>query len=283
MIKITPKNISALLEKHYKKLNKKILKRFPTDCKFTIEEILKAKPKKLDEIVLWFEQLSSQKKEEYRYISIVGYENFSKKKQEYNAYDLAKELNIKSCPYCNRNYTFTVVKGDNEILRPDIDHFYDKDTYPITALSFYNLIPSCIECNRTLKRVQHFNIREYLHPYQDDFNTKAKFSHTLKSTNQIEINIETNDNRAENIIKALKIKEIYNEGYQDIVLELIQKREIYPDSYIDELLQKYEGILFNNREDILRLITCGYVNDADIHKRPLSKLIKDISEEIELI
>jgi hypothetical protein len=50
-----------------------------------------------------------------------------------------------------------------------------------------------------------------------------------------------------------------------------------------ELMQNYEGTLFKNEEDILRLITCGYVDDKDLHKRPLSKLIKDISEELELL
>ena len=41
--------------------------------------------------------------------------------------------------------------------------------------------------------------------------------------------------------------------------------------------------LFKNREDLLRLISGGYINDEDINKRPLSKLIKDISEELGLI
>ena len=73
------------------------------------------------------------------------------------------------------------------------------------------------------------------------------------------------------------------ENHKDIVAELLQKREIYSDSYIDDLLNQYEGSLFKNREDLLRLITCGYVSDEDLHKRPLSKLIKDISEELKLI
>ena len=44
---------------------------------------------------------------------------------------------------------------------------------------------------------------------------------------------------------------------------------------LDELLTKYEGTLFKNREDLQRLISGGYIND-EIGKRPLSKLIKDI-------
>jgi hypothetical protein len=82
--------------------------------------------------------------------------------------------------------------------------------------------------------------------------------------------------------KKSNISSLY-QNHKDIVVELIQNAQIYNDSYIDELMINYEGSLFKNREDLLRLITCGYISDEDLHKRPLSKLIKDISEELKLI
>ena len=45
----------------------------------------------------------------------------------------------------------------------------------------------------------------------------------------------------------------------------------------------YEGTLFKNREDLQRLISAGYVSDDEIGKRPLSKLVKDISNELGLL
>ena len=90
------------------------------------------------------------------------------------------------------------------------------------------------------------------------------------------------EQRIQNNIDDFELEDLY-QNHKDIVLELIQKREIYSDSYIDDLLGKYEGSLFKNKEDLLRLITCGYVSDEDLDKRPLSKLIKDISEELKLI
>lgn len=283
MIKIRRTNLNILRDKHYTQLMNKISSKLPSSCKYTTEKILKANPKKLDEIAQWFNTLSNYKKKKYDYIKDIGYRNFSKKKKEYNAYDLAKSLNVKACVYCNRNYTFTVTKSKKEILRPDIDHYYDKESYPILALSFYNLIPSCTECNRTLKGTTHFNINDYLHPYEDDFNTYAKFNYIYKSKDEIEIDLRTDDSRTKKVIDAFQLDTIYNEGYQDIVLELIQKREIYSDSYINDLTNQYEGTLFKNKEDLLRLITCGYVDDKDLDKRPLSKLIKDISEELGLL
>lgn len=52
--------------------------------------------------------------------------------------------------------------------------------------------------------------------------------------------------------------------------------------YIIELFDKYSGTLFSSKEELMRLITCGYISDDDINKRPLSKLIKDISEDFGL-
>ncbi len=73
------------------------------------------------------------------------------------------------------------------------------------------------------------------------------------------------------------------QNHKDIVLELIQKNAIYNESYLDELMYQYEGTLFKNREDLQRLISGGYISDEEIGKRPLSKLIKDISTELDLI
>ena len=282
MIQIRKSNLEELVQNHFDKLKSKIEDDFPNDCKYSLETILKAKPKKLDEIAKWFGDLDDKEKEKFKYINTSGYSNFSKKEKEYNAYDLTKSLNISACPYCNRNYTFTVI-NEKELLRPDIDHFYSKSLYPILALSFYNLIPSCIECNRTLKRTKDFNINTHLHPYLDDFNSSARFSYKYKQTDEIEIELKTEDSKTKKNIKDLKLEEIYNEGYTDIVQDLIEKAEIYNESYIDELYTQYEGTLFKNREDLLRHIIGGDINDEDIDKRPLSKLIKDISEELELI
>ena len=55
---------------------------------------------------------------------------------------------------------------------------------------------------------------------------------------------------------------------------------MYNESYLDELLRKYEGTFFKNKEDLLRLVSGGFINEDEINKRPLSKLIKDIMEEI---
>ena len=48
------------------------------------------------------------------------------------------------------------------------------------------------------------------------------------------------------------------------------------------LMKNYEGTLFKNREDLTRLIFGGYITDEEISDRPLSKLTKDILEQLEI-
>ena len=283
MIKIQNEHLEQYAKEHYEHLKGK-LKDFPKDCKYTLEEVITAKPEKLDEIAEW----GKDKVSEYKFM-ITKYDNFiTKEKKEYKAYDLAKKLNVNVCPYCNINSTYTVIKEDNKkITRPEFDHFYDKATHPILALSFYNLIPSCHTCNSTLKGSEAFSMKSHLNPYSDSFDEVAKFNLKIRnskfyhSVDGFDVKLETEDKRAENNIKCFELDTLY-ENHKDIVLELIQKEAIYNESYLDELLTQYEGTLFKNREDLQRLISGGYVSDDEIGKRPLSKLIKDISQELGL-
>ncbi len=78
------------------------------------------------------------------------------------------------------------------------------------------------------------------------------------------------------------MEEIY-QNHKDIVLELIQKSVMYNKSYIEELMKTYEGTLFKNEEDLLRLILGSCIANEDLDKRPLSKITKDILEQLEII
>lgn len=72
------------------------------------------------------------------------------------------------------------------------------------------------------------------------------------------------------------------EKHKDIALTYPKSHQMYNDSYIDELMKNYEGTLFKNREDLTRLIFGGYITDEEISDRPLSKLTKDILEQLEI-
>lgn len=208
------------------------------------------------------------------------YENFA---SEWNE-KIVDAIGTRTCLYCNREY---VIKYSNKTTA-ELDHFYPRSLYPFLSISFYNLIPSCKNCNSKFKGDADTFLPEnrILYPYAQKLNDNMSFKLNIKDSSFLhdkdgfKIDIKTKNDESKESKKLFKLDELYQE-HKDIVLELIQKREIYPASYIDELFTQYEGTLFKNREDVLRLITGGYIEGKDLDKRPLSKLIKDISEELE--
>lgn len=287
MVKIEIPNVDKILQDHYQGLKNK-LTGFEAYKGYSCEEIIKASPDELEKIANHWDSDSKKTHQKYEFMKI-EYKKFTRKEKNlYYAYNLAGNIHANVCPYCNINFTFTVKNNKNGISRPEFDHFYSKSKYPILALSFYNLIPSCHTCNATLKGSKEFRHETHINPYSDSFNDHAKFSLHIENSSfyhdvkGFSIEINSLDSRAKNMIKDFELESIYQK-HKTTVLELIQKTEIYDESYIDELFQRYDGILFKNREDLLRMIFDGYISDDEIRNRPLSKLIKDISEELELM
>jgi len=195
-----------------------------------------------------------------------------------HGYWLLNELNVKVCPYCNRQYTFTI---KDKKVSPELDHFYPKSKYPFLALSFYNLIPACSVCN-------HTKLEEEIdqNPYLVGFNDNSKFRMRTKDGNDnsldwaLEKEIEiyfTNTNRN---IDVFSLKEIYNE-HIDFVKEIIDKAQAYNHSYYNSLIDSYKG-LGKQEEDIDRFVWGNYLEKAEHEKRPLSKLTKDILQQLNL-
>jgi len=187
------------------------------------------------------------------------------------------DIGLQTCPYCNRAYIQSVSKRG--VVRPQIDHFFPKDKYPYLGVSFYNLIPSCSVCNGTTSKGNKNSYTDKLvSPYEiksDDF----KFSFDIESINnfppKLVEKIDIND-------EYFKLEDFYKH-HGDVVHELYTK--LYKEDtkeHFDALRKSLSGIGFDEAE-IHRFITCGYLEDEDMHKRPLSKLIKDISRELGLL
>ena len=200
-----------------------------------------------------------------------------------------KNLNISVCPYCNRNYIVNFEMQSNQIISTaELDHFFSKSEYPCFAISIYNLVPCCHTCNH-IKSNKNINICS---PLDTSINDKILFKYTPKNSDylhseedfKLECDIfeQSGENEIKNTLELFHIINIYQK-HKDLILELIQKSQIYTESYIDELLQNYQGKIFNNREDLLRLIIGVYVDEKDINKKPLSKLLIDISKSLGLL
>jgi len=204
-------------------------------------------------------------------------------------------LNLKACPYCNRNWISFVkdYKGNNNLLF-DIDHYFPKHKYPWFALSFYNLIPSCTICNQRIKGGEDLYLDDHLHPYLDDFDEIVKFNVPTNTLDiffdknvKIELEIlprppRTNSDidflRAVNFYQFFNLKNLYD-THLDYVRELLQKRIVYSQKYVDQLKKDYEG-LFQSPDEIPRMLFGNYVLPEQIHERPLAKLTKDLTEDL---
>lgn len=98
--------------------------------------------------------------------------------KEDTAYWLQRRLGLRTCPYCNANYTRASAKGR---FRADLEHFFPKSKYPYLSVTLYNLFPSCHTCNKlksdfanVLGQRKPFqkwpHATEILFPYDESFN-----------------------------------------------------------------------------------------------------------------
>lgn len=201
----------------------------------------------------------------------------------YNAYDLANNLDIATCPYCNRIYTKTVI-NPSKITRPTFDHWFPKSKYPLLALSFYNLVPSCNICNSG-KSNDPFELNTHFHPYHKsadpNFNLSYRFSFDHTNYGSFRFKIINNNVFSKKSTEAFKLEHIYK-MHEDEIVDLRQIRDVYSVDYLEMVKKK---ILLNHisDEEIYRLAFGVHIDEAKFDRRPLSKMKKDILIELGII
>lgn len=185
---------------------------------------------------------------------------------------LSRSLNIRTCPYCNRSYTFSI--NNNVKVRPEFDHFYPKANYPCLALCFYNLIPSCPMCNH-LKREQKIDLNPYLIDTDNSpISFKLKNKNEVKTAKDIKLKVVSRNGSGSKNIKVLGLQQLYDE-HKDYVKEIMDKALAYNNSYYDSLTESFRGMGLST-QDIDNRIWGTYIENSDLGKRPLSKLTHDI-------
>lgn len=86
-----------------------------------------------------------------------------------------------NCVYCNIADTDVVddnadPNADRDLKAYlDVDHFLDQARNPFFALSFYNLVPSCVICNRWVKKRAPFSLDTHVHPFHQSFDDLYRF------------------------------------------------------------------------------------------------------------
>ncbi|KZL89401.1 hypothetical protein [Clostridium magnum] len=297
MIQIINRNLQPLIENHwnhienhfknhtnsirFEDINRLCMKIEPG---FSFEMLIKANYQKLryikEKIYPRIKKIPNYNKCSEK-IKAVYNDKFSKSNSHigeynYNAIEFVDNLDISVCPYCNRNYIDTREYNNVKKSGCQIDHFYDKYSYPLLALSFYNLVPVCPSCNHT-KATKEFFVSPFDETKKTDdiitFDWEPIDSDYLQSKDDVKL-IYKCDMEMKHQFEELKLEKPYK-MHNDIIYEIIKKTQLYNNIRLLELKEDFPGIPFN-QEETIKILFGVYLDSVDYLKRPLSKLTYDI-------
>lgn len=218
---------------------------------------------------------------------IFRYDTYSKRKI---AIVILRKMNITVCPYCNRQYVFTVQSGK---VRAQLDHYYPKSRYPYLALSLYNMIPCCSICNRTKSSLDTY-ASPILYPYDEEYGYTAKFTLRLQEesnyvqvmqglSDAFEIQLDTTESQQQQSIKnqmnKLHLDELYN-NHTDYVRDIIRSKYVNTPERVNELYKSFP-LLFHSTDEVKSLLYMTQLHKEFWGKHPLSKLTHDIDQQLE--
>lgn len=198
--------------------------------------------------------------------NIFNYEAFRDNDKEWNSYAFFSKLGVNVCPYCNRQYIFTIRK-DNEdgekfkrVTAPEIDHFFPQTKYPYLACSLYNFIPSCHSCNHGKSEFGDNIIYPYDEDFGKDFPFRVKFhKDSGESDNLVDIK------NAHVFFEKIKCRGLKSTTKECRIckrtpkikasIETFHLTEIYNEHKIElnDLFERYRNYCQPKRKDILRL------------------------------
>lgn len=279
----------SLFEKYYHDISKR---RFQDEGNQTLKEVYDSKLKvllgcELEELMCGsFEELHVLKdrlgtRDDATINKLFNYKN---KFQPIIAEFFTEHIEVHTCYYCNIESINVFNTFEGAVKNGfTLDHVIAKGEYPYLALSLCNLVPSCFTCNTKLKGRKEL---ETISPTSRafDFDEKVKFKTFMNSET---LQVKSEDSFA--LLLKEDFSQIYHEYinlfeldgryeyYKYKVLEMINKRKVYPDSRIKELAK-----LTQKTEEEVKQDLFGEYLVEDLHKHPLSKLIKDISKELDL-
>jgi len=257
----------------------------------SLEKLITLRPENLKRTIrvmdIKFPELRDTSSKFYHIIYNVFISSVYNKTDRFDKFDFIKQIDVDTCPYCNRSYIYYLSKDKK--IKPELDHFYPKNVYPYLGMSFYNLIPSCQTCNGFGAKSEHDPIVENLtSPYllkDEDFEftyepVSGHILNTLLDKTSIEVKFKKN---IPGHLSIFKLNLLYAQ-HADHVIELIIKSKVkYSDTYREYLKSYAENGLVLSDHEIDRMILGNFSASNDAHLRPLAKIYQDIGKELGLI
>ena len=241
------------------------------------DNIILASPAQLEN---WVSNMKAHSKQPKRLIHMIKevlvpyYETLSAQ----FGHQLVKALDIKTCPYCNRQFihSYEALRAE----RPELDHFYPKASYPMYCLSFYNLIPACHSCNH-VKLENEIGVNPYHKAFNsrfvitDENGIKVSPSKVYElDESEIKLALDGKNNEETLNSQVLGLENVYNR-HTDYVKELIDKSMAYDAHAQKALVESFQGAGYHPRQ-VYDFVWGRHLVDAEYEDRPLSKLTKDM-------
>ena len=201
---------------------------------------------------------------------------------------IIEALGIKTCVYCNVQYALTVNHSKGLF---ELDHRIPKSKYPFLCTSFFNLQPSCPSCNHGKKAETaefglYTNDVAQLKPFHLLTNPWIYFKNRRLDPKKISVHLVASDvNNSDQVLlardheKAFDIDAMYNEVI-DVAEETMWRCRAYDNTYKELFLKNFPELY--DRESLHRFIF-GTYSEGNVHKRPLTKLIRDIKEDMSVV
>ena len=214
---------------------------------------------------------------------------------------LSHTLDLPICPYCNFENTISIKKevlnksGKKILVDQHLftyNHFMIKSMYPYLSASFWNLVPSCHNCNSNLKGDDTFVPGTDVHPYVDDVSKISAFtlggiptvgtrSFNLRFIPKNAVQSEIDQVRR--FDKVFQIEQRYKH-FQSDMFYLNTERMYYDDSSKENLLNSgFTALRFADMKEVVRHIAERVripLDNSDALRQTKGKLMMDLAYEL---
>lgn len=282
-------NAKSILRNNHRKIYEELYDQITGDLiNENVKKLLLADRKELETYTNKFGSYASNKKMSDELLNeVFKYERYSKRKV---VSDILRKMGVTVCPYCNRQYIFTVASRK---VRPQLDHFFSKKEYPYLSLSLYNMVPSCSLCNMAKSSLNTVK-NPVLYPYDEEMGHTARFEITIKKnsdfvkvmqgvSNEFVIGLSAEEAENKSVIlnqmKKLHLDELYN-NHIEYVMDIIKSKYINSPDRIDELRNRFP-MIFHSHDEVKNLLYMTDIRKESWGKRPLSKLTYDIDKQLD--
>ena len=239
-----------------------------------------------------FPRLKEKESRLYREVTRIFVNEYEKKNSKE---DFIKALDIKVCPYCNRSYIKCIDNNENKaLIKGQIDHFFSKKEYPFLAVSRFNLIPSCSDCNGVGgKFMTDVSENKLINPYlledADGIQFKMEifrshFANFEQCENSIRIIVEeANGAGLKQNIEVFHLQEIY-QSHCDVAAEIYLKGKLkMPSIYRQKIINIMKPIMPITEYNFNQLILGIEDNPQQFKNKSLSKFKADLAKDEMLI